>query len=160
MVFVAEFVSLGRYSWRCKSKVKFERGYIDNVTPTMENTAKETLPIVSYKAAVKCCCGKVCKGARGLEMHQRSCRVIEDLQDELQQQMTDSLNQQENDSDTNLENLETSTVDHKDNFLCLKKGIKLPKSTSQWSAANEFFKLTFSNQPITTQDLNNNIIEP
>ena len=97
MVFVAEFVFLGRYSRRCKSKAKFERGYIDNVTPTMENTAKETLPIVSYKAAVKCCCGKVCKGARGLDMHQRSCRVIEDLQDELQQQMTGSLNQQEND---------------------------------------------------------------
>ena len=90
-----EFVSLGRHSWRCKSKVKFEQDYIDNVTPAMENTVKETLPIVSYKAAVKCCCGKVCKGARGLKMHQRSCRVIEDLQDELQQQMTDSLNQQE-----------------------------------------------------------------
>ena len=116
----------------------------------MENTVKETLPTVSYKAAVKCCCGKVCKGARGLKMHQRSCRVIEDLQDELQQQMTDSLNQQENDSDTNLENLETSTVDHKNNFPSLKKGIKLPKSPLQWSAANEFFKLTFSNQPIIT----------
>ena len=25
---------------------------------------------------VKCCCGRLCKGNRGLKMHQRSCRVI------------------------------------------------------------------------------------
>lgn len=28
---------------------------------------------------VKCCCGRLCKGNRGLKMHQRSCRVVLDL---------------------------------------------------------------------------------
>jgi hypothetical protein len=36
----------------------------------------------------------VCKGARGLKMHQRSCRVIDGMEEELQQQMTDALNDQ------------------------------------------------------------------
>ena len=44
-----------------------------------------------------------------------------------------------------------------ENFSDLKKGIKLPKSPLQWSTANDFFKLTFSNHPIKSDDLNNNI---
>jgi hypothetical protein len=36
----------------------------------------------------------VCKGAPGLKMHQRSCRVIDGMEEELQQQMTDALNDQ------------------------------------------------------------------
>ncbi len=55
----------------------------------MEMPTQMCLPIKFIKA-VKCCCGKVCKGARGLKMHQRSCRVIDDLEDELHQQMTDA----------------------------------------------------------------------
>jgi hypothetical protein len=54
------------------------------------NAFTRMLLIKSYKA-VKCCWGKVCKGARGLKMHQRSCRVIDDLEDELQQQMSEVL---------------------------------------------------------------------
>ena len=32
---------------------------------------------------IKCSCGKVCKGIRGLKMHQRSFRVINDLEGEV-----------------------------------------------------------------------------
>ena len=88
-----EFISLGRHTWHCKNKVEFEQKTPQNGVPNVEIRSQECLPINSYKV-VKCCCGKICKGARGLKMHQRSCKVIDDMQEELQQQMTDALNDQ------------------------------------------------------------------
>ncbi len=151
-----EFVSMGRHSWRCKSKVGNDRETTASVNPAMEMPTQMCLPIKSIKA-VKCCCGKVCKGARGLKMHQRSCRVIDDLEDGLHQQMTDALNDQQNEDDAGPINPEISLLNDHDNFPELKQGIKLPKSPLQWSTANDFFKLTLSSHPITPHDLNNNI---
>ena len=31
---------------------------------------------------VKCFCGKACKGAKGLKMHQRRCRIVERLNED------------------------------------------------------------------------------
>ena len=151
-----EFESLGRHSWRCKSKVENERESTLNVNPAMEMPTQMCLPVKSCKA-VKCCCGKVCKGARGLKMHQRSCRIIDDLEDELQQQMTEALNDDNHEDNTDPVNPEISPLNTQENFPDLKRGIKLPKSPLQWSTANDFFKLTFLNHPITPDDLNNNI---
>ena len=40
----------------------------------------------------------------------------------------------------------------------LKRGIKLPKSNSEWSTANEYFKFALqANEPITSHDLDSNI---
>ena len=151
-----EFESLGRHSWRCKSKVGNERESTLNVNPAMEMPTQMCLPVKSCKA-VKCCCGKVCKGARGLKMHQRSCRIIDDLEDELQQQITEALNDDNHEDNTDPVNPEISPLNTQENFPDLKRGIKLPKSPLQWSTANDFFKLTFPNHPITPDDLNNNI---
>ena len=151
-----EFESLGRHSWRCKSKVEYEQEPTVNANPTMEMPIQECLLVKSCKA-VKCCCGKVCKGARGLKMHQRSCRVIDDLEDELQQQMTEALNEHHNEDNVDPVNPELSSVNSQENFPGIKKGIKLPKSPLQWSTANDFFKLTFLNYPVISHDLNNNI---
>ena len=155
-----EFVSLGRHSWRCKSKVEYNQEPTANVNPVMEMPAQECLPVKSCKA-IKCCCGKVCKGPRGLKMHQRSCRIIYDLEDELKQQMTEILSDQENEDNIDQLEHENSSLNIQD-VPDLRKGIKLPKSPLQWSSGNGlplqwFFKLTFSNQPITPHDLNANI---
>ena len=37
---------------------------------------------VSNCSEVRCCCGKVCNGLRGLKIHQRSCRVLKGLEQE------------------------------------------------------------------------------
>ena len=118
----------------------------------MEIPPQECLPVKSFKS-IKCCCGKVCKGPRGLKMHQRSCRVIDDLEQEIQEEMAELLIEQNED----IVHSDTSPVANQEDFPLLKKGIKLPRSPSQWTAANEFFKLSFSNNPITTHDLGNNI---
>ena len=127
---------------------------ITNVNPVMVMPAQECLPVKSCKA-IKCCCGKVCKGPRGLKMHQRSCRIIDDLEDELQQQMTEILSDdQENEDNIDQLDHKNSSINIQENVPDLREGIKLPKSPLQWSSANDFFKLTFSNQPITPHDLN------
>ena len=151
-----EFISLGRHTWRCKNKVEFEQTSQQNGVPNVEIRSQECLPINSYKV-VKCCCGKICKGARGLKMHQRSCKVIDDMQEELQQQMTDALNDQI--CDDNVQSVEDtfSRLNAQETLPDLKRGIKLPKSPLQWSNANDFFHLTLSNCPVTTQEINKSI---
>ena len=139
-----EFISLGRHTWRCKNKIEFNETTKQNDVPTVAIRSQECLPASSYKV-VKCCCGKVCKGARGLKMHQRSCKVIDDMDEELQQQMTDALNKQI--CEDNIQSVEdvVSSLNSQETFPDLKKGIKLSKSPLQWSNANDFFHLTLSN---------------
>ena len=84
-------------------------------------------------------------------------RVIDDLEDELQQQMTEALNDNNHEDNPDPVNPEISTLNTQENFPDLKRGIKLPKSPLQLSTANDFCKLTFLNHPITPNDLNNNI---
>ncbi len=55
-----------RHSWCCKSKVEYNQETTANVNPMMEMPAQECLLVKSCKA-IKCCCGKVCKGPRGLK---------------------------------------------------------------------------------------------
>ena len=85
-------------------------------------------------------------------MHQRCCRVIDDLEQEIQE-ITELLTEQNED----ITESDTSPVNSQEDFPDLRKGIKLPRSPSQWTTANEFFKLTISNYPITAHDVNNNI---
>ena len=90
-------------------------------------------------------------------MHQRSCKVIDDMDEELRQQMTDALNEQI--CEDNIQSVEdvVSSLNSQETFPDLKKGIKLPKSPLQWSNANDFFHLTLSNCPIASQDINKSI---
>ena len=91
----------------------------------MEMPTQMRLPVKSCKA-IKYCCGKVCKGARGLKMHQQSCRVIDDLEDELQQQMTETLNNDNHEDNIDPVNPDISTLNILENFPDLKRGINYP----------------------------------
>ena len=118
----------------------------------MEIAPQECLTVKFFKST-KCCCGKVCKGLHGLKMHQCSCRVIDDLEQEIQEEMAELLIEYNED----IIHSDTSPLANQEDFPLLKKGIKLPRSPSQWTRANKFFKPSFSNYPITMHDLGNNI---
>ena len=117
---------------------------------------------ISNTNDVKCYCGKSCKGTRGLKMHQRSCRVIHGLNDEL---LTDLEQQSTENSTTNTSThstceetdvMENSASDQ--NFPVLKKGVKLPKSDAEWSTADSYFKFELRlNAPIRIEDLSSSI---
>ena len=152
-----DFVSIGRHSWRCKQRI--HQGNDGVVNESLVQQAPLTncpKVIIPTRSALKCCCGKVCKGQRGLKMHQRSCRLIHDMDSELQQDIVDQnyldladLNEVGENANDNI------TTVLSDEISVLKKGIRLPKRESEWATANEYFK--FSLQPITSQDLNASI---
>ena len=157
-----DFVSLGRHQWRCKDKIDDPNVFANSNNPTSEGINVE--PVISSpttsvakKSGIKCCCGKVCIGARGLKMHQRSCQVIFGLNSELLESVFHEAECNNVDSE-NIEHTETENCNEHDEYPELRKGINLPKSNSEWLTANEYFKFSIlSNAPIKSQDLNASI---
>ena len=126
---------------------------VTNPEPVMQFP---NVPVLS-RTVVKCCCGKICKRARGLKMHQRSCQVIHGLNNEmcadLEEQMINSEDNPENHSCD-----DSVTANDEERLPEVKKGVKLPKNDKEWLTVNEYFKCTLQlNDPITSQDANSKI---
>ena len=82
-------VSLGRHAWRCKHRItRAERPSAGVDEDANESVAADAS---SRVCLVKCCCGRLCKGNRGLKMHQRSCRVVLGLNDQLPADLNDDV---------------------------------------------------------------------
>ena len=114
------FKSLGCHSWRCKKKINFTNG--DNFHGNQQSQQQSHSQLLLYSGntntslspsnchSVKACCGKICKGIRGLKMHQRTNRVVKDLTEEafefLEKNLTSSYNNDNynEDSDNNITN--------------------------------------------------------
>jgi len=150
-----DFVSLGRHSWRCKRRVVEGQEPRNTVHQTINVLQEDQAPIKINKD-IKCCCGKVCKGMRGLKMHQRSCRVMEGLAKNVYGEMEEDSDNNSLDQEAANDIISQSPTSYGDTCT-LKKGIKLPKSPLEWSTANDYFKSTLSNYPIKLLDLNSNI---
>jgi len=88
-----DFVSLGRHSWRCKRRVVEGQEPRNTVNQSINILQEDQAPI-TINEGIKCCCGKVCKGIRGLKMHQQGCIVLEGLASNVYDEM-------EEDSDSN-----------------------------------------------------------
>ena len=111
------------------------------------------------RSGIKCCCDKVCKGARGLKMHQRSCRVILGLNNELRADLDEENNDIYPDDISNNAQCNSNAGETHEEFPFLKKGINLPQSDKEWSTANEYFKFALNlNPPISSQDINSFIV--
>ena len=95
-----DFVSLGRHWWRCKRRVVEGQKSRATVNQAI-NVPQEDQSPVKCNSDIKCCCGKVCKGIRGLKMHQRSCRVMEGLAKEVYEELEDEMIENSIDQDAN-----------------------------------------------------------
>ena len=138
-----DFVSLGRHSWRCRGRrtqqqssesdtrnfgkdqdSNFERSNL-TIEPSLQQTSIANIHHVS------CGCGKKCKGPGGLKTHQRTCRFVMGLNEELIQPEKD------NELETNdIEDL-ISTSSNPD----LKPGVKLPQTEPEWAFTEDFLRL-------------------
>ena len=154
-----DFVALGRHSWRCKQRINQPEQENPGATPRPVPVIQPPNVPLSSRMVVKCCCGKICKGARGLKMHQRSCQVVHSLNDELCADLEEQIT---NDNTNNI--LENNNYDNNNNnlnhesFPELKKGVKLPKNDSEWSTASDYFKFALqTDHPIASQDINSKI---
>ena len=115
--------------------------------------------VLSKRTVIKCCCGKICKGTRGLKMHQRSCQVIHGLNDELCADIEEQITTDTSDDIPEKCNYDCNMGTVSDeNFPELKKGLNLPKTDPEWLTANEYFKCALPiNDPITSLDFNSKI---
>ena len=157
-----DFTTLGRHSWRCKQRVhQTEQPSSHDQTTRNLPAANSPTAVISNHSVVKCCCGKICKGTRGLKMHQRSCRVINGLNNELCADLEEQVAENNTQEDLDLTGDElTANLSSAENETTpeIKKGIKLPKRDSEWSTANEYFKSTLPlNGPIKSQELDASI---
>ena len=159
-----DFISLGRHSWRCKSKLNSENDFTRVNTSPLNLFSPDSMPVITNgNKEVKCTCGKHCKGLKGLKAHQRSCRIIlglhENLRNDLDEENYDDIDENTfgdtNDSNCTL----TPIICIGNSTESMKNGVKLPKSTHQWSIANDFFKAAFLNRPISSAGLNDVIKE-
>ena len=90
-----------RHSWRCNKKSSFNTGEgfngnqrLHDQTESIKTDDSKNIGISKSPSTcnhIKCSCGKVCKGLRGLKMHQWTCRVIKDLADETFEFVQDDL---------------------------------------------------------------------
>ena len=155
-----DFKSLGRHSWRCKGKMNSNPGdnstygykQFENSTANIESMSSTTSENPSNCSHIKCSCGKVCKGLRGLKMHQRSCRVISDLEGEvfesIEEDITGSYNNDDASGDDNTTNI----------LPVIKPGIKLPKSDEHWKTANLHFMNSLPTSDLKSSCINTSII--
>ena len=156
-----DFQVLGRHRWRCSDKLNNSRQG-DNHGNSYESVIREASYSISDNNSIlsqnqqkitKCCCGKPCKGLRGLKIHQRSCRVILGLG----QEITDAIIEAENEEDPATVSDTEGQIYDKNNEPILKAGIKLPKSAQQWKAAEDHFREALPLREISPNCLNENI---
>ena len=75
-------MSLGHYVWRCKEKIKGNKGKDqDDATDDLDAETSTKSPSLTSRNphTINCSCGKMCIGIKCLKMHQRSCRVVKSL---------------------------------------------------------------------------------
>ena len=128
----------------------------DNTQQTCPNT-EATIANISTQTPsnchhVTCCCGKDCKGLRGLKMHQRNCRASKDLHGETFEVMQENMSEH---SDHTID-FEVDTQYERE-MPNIKRGIKLPKSDEQWSTAKLFFLNALPISGIKSLNLNESI---
>ena len=101
-----DFQSLGRHSWRCKSKIEGSND-ANPINNGFNNIKHYQLKYVKPEnnAAIVCCCGRQCKGKRGLRIHQRTCKTIEGLAKTVNKEILNELS-----SEGNLEDHEVDVI--------------------------------------------------
>ena len=73
-----DFAVFDRHQWRCRKRMPNNFGSNN----TRNSMANDDADLGSEINIIKCLCGKMCKGLKGLKMHQRRCRVIEGLSED------------------------------------------------------------------------------
>ncbi len=142
-----DFKSLGRHSWCCKEWLcnsfndrsdDTKLADTNNQNSDQSNTVRNDAVLrnqgrISNVDYVKCCCGKKCKGIRGLKAHQRSHRFIKGMCSELLLPLEEeTINDCDQINDVD-EHIGINTPN-------LKPGVELPKTELEWKEADLYFR--------------------
>ena len=146
-----DFESLNRHKWRCKSRSN-QSSSNSNVANNNANSNNIVNPeiihnrLISNVEYISCSCGKRCKGLRGLEAHQRSCRVIKSMSVIIVDNVENDYNELNDNNNFDINNDNNLSGDTTNESPSLKNGVKLRASTNDWDIANTYFH---SNLPIS-----------
>ena len=153
-----DFTNIRRHQWWCKSKLNQGEGEQSDGTNMLFGNSKrnsvykritlrQRTPV--NENHVQCCCGKKCKGLRGLKSHQRSCHTIRGLNGNLvnELQAIDCI-----ESETLVENALSMTTQPFDNTV--KKGLNLSTTQGEWEIANSFFHSELPLSEVSKYNLN------
>ena len=132
-----DFLVIGRHSWRCKARSRSSSVNDDIVTNgNTSNMDHASLYLDNQhnnqSSSVVMCGGKHCKGYKGLKIHQRSCKFIFGLREDLTKTLLDHVVENherpgysETEELNNSNQSESNTSDHSN----VKNGVKLPKTS-------------------------------
>ena len=135
---------IGCHSWRCKKQLENSTGpnCCINITQERDSGVKAVCEIIT------CSCGKECKGGKGLKMHQRRCRVNENMdfaqQPDVEKSNIGSCDVGNDNQEVAIESLQT---------LKVKLGVKLPRSNDNCSKANNYVKSIFPTLEVTADSV-------
>ena len=146
-----DFAVIGRHSWRCKSRVNNGEDN-NNATSSLTECSLNYLNTDGSSSFV-CCCGKHCKGEKGLRIHQRSCKTIGGLA----KQIISDLSENTVNEHLTLE-VEPTDVENTTSPV-IKTGVKLPDNTQDWSRTNLFFQTNLNTSNINDQNLDHCVEE-
>ena len=162
-----DFKSIGRHSWRCKERIRVnvnDRRDDSSLVETTGNTNSARSSVGINEAAtrnqvrisnvdhVECCCGKKCKGVRGLKAHQRSCRFIKGMCSDL---LLPHAEENANDYDQ-ISDVVEDTLNETPN---LKPGVKLPKTDLDWREADLYFRAELPISEVNEHSVNDCVIK-
>ena len=147
-----DFESIGRHRWRCKKRLDNSTGPNGCINTTQERDSG----VKAVCEIIKCSCGKECKGVKGLKMHQRRCRVNENMDfdqpPDFENSNIGSCDVANDNQEVAIENQEVAIESLQ--TLKVKPGVKLPRSNDNWSEANNFFKSILSTLEVTADSVN------
>ena len=140
-----DFESIGCHSWRCKKRLENSTGPNGCISITQERGSGVT----ALRKIIKCSCGKECKGVKGLKMHQRRCRVKENMDFDqppyFENSNIESCDVANDNPEVAIESLQK---------LIVKPGVTLPRSNDNWSEASNYFKSIFSTLEVKADSVN------
>ena len=162
-----DFKSIGRHSWQCKEQLRVNINYRRDDSSLVEttgnaNSARNNVRIneavtrnqvrISNVDHVECCCGKRCKGVRGLKAHQRSCHFIKGMSSDL---ILPHVEENANDYDQ----ISDVVEDMLNETPNLKPGVKLRKTDLDWREADLYFRAELPISEVNEHTVNDCIIK-
>ena len=166
-----DFDSVNRHIWRCKARVSYRQ---DHPTGTTVSSAASSQPIginrslsnhnntvppatvVAFdpheeerEQAFECYCGRSFKSVRCLNLHRRSCHVVDvpNLNDLFAEDIfANNCTTAEDSGNDMIDDTQLSKV-------TLRSGVHLPKLSHEWDQANAYFKYALDlSAPISSVD--------
>lgn len=141
-----KFNCINRHLWRCKKTTVHSNNNnsnlsnTNNLIPPINSTNDFNSVHDNLDNLLQCCCGKFCKGRKGLIMHKRSCKTSKSLNFQ-----PSVVNKTTFTSATTINNIQQSSPSSSPAEVPTTAstkplpGVKLPRSPLEWEVANAYF---------------------